>query len=141
MSASLNEKMPSYPYQALPAPSMATDNCGKHRCSMIDWNSRLKRCPTDSRSKTWWSFAQRQETPSGAFMPYRQVLVDSLLRSMTDTMDIGYVARETSPYWPESGILHASVVQRERARGSFKSLACSAVLLSFILSFLSTARQ
>ena len=32
-------------------------------------------------------------------MPYRQVLVDSLLRSMTDTVDIGYVARETSPYW------------------------------------------
>ncbi len=51
MTASLNEKMPSYPYQALPAPSMATDNCGKHRCSIIDWNSRLKRCPTDS--KTW----------------------------------------------------------------------------------------
>ncbi len=33
-------------------------------------------------------------------MPYRQVLVDSLLGSMTDTVDIGYVARETSPYWP-----------------------------------------
>ena len=29
-----------------------------------------------------------------------QVLVVSLLRSMTDTMDVGYVARETSPYWP-----------------------------------------
>ena len=33
-------------------------------------------------------------------MPYRQVHVDSLLRSMTDIVDIGYVARETSPYWP-----------------------------------------
>ena len=33
-------------------------------------------------------------------MPYRQVLVDSLLRSMTDAVDTGYVARETSPYWP-----------------------------------------
>ena len=33
-------------------------------------------------------------------MPYRQVHVDSLLRSMTDRVDIGYVARGTSPYWP-----------------------------------------
>ena len=32
-----------------------------------------------------------QKTPSGAFMPYRKVHVDSLLRSMTDTVDIGYV--------------------------------------------------
>jgi len=30
----------------------------------------------------------------------RQVHDDSLLISMTDTVDIGYVARETSPYWP-----------------------------------------
>ena len=30
-------------------------------------------------------------------MPYKQVHVDSLLRSMTGTVDIGYVARETSP--------------------------------------------
>jgi len=35
----------------------------------------------------------RQKTPSGAFMPYRQVHIDSLLRSMTDTVGIGYVAR------------------------------------------------
>jgi len=30
----------------------------------------------------------------------RQVHDDSLLISMSDTVDIGYVARETSPYWP-----------------------------------------
>jgi len=34
----MNEDLPSYPYQALLAPSMATDYCGKHRCSIIDWN-------------------------------------------------------------------------------------------------------
>jgi len=33
-------------------------------------------------------------------MPHRQVRVDSLLRSMTDTVDIGYAARETKPDWP-----------------------------------------
>ncbi len=33
-------------------------------------------------------------------MLHRQVHVDSLLRSITDKVDIGYVARETSPYWP-----------------------------------------
>ena len=59
MKASLNEDLPSYPYQALPAPSMATDYCGKNCCSIIDWNSRLKRCPTDSCSKTWQSFSKR----------------------------------------------------------------------------------
>jgi len=96
----MNEDLPSYPYQALPMPSMATDYCGKHRCSIIDWNLCLKRCATDSRSKTWQSFSKRQETPSGAFMLHRRVHDDSLLISMTDTVDIGYVAGETSPYWP-----------------------------------------
>jgi hypothetical protein len=38
--------------------------------------------------------------PSGAFMLHRQVHIDSLLRSITDKGDMGYVARETSPYWP-----------------------------------------
>ena len=38
--------------------------------------------------------------PSGAFMLHRQVHVDSLLRAVTDKVDMGYVARETSPYWP-----------------------------------------
>ncbi len=38
--------------------------------------------------------------PSWAFMLHRQVHIDSLLRSITDKGDMGYVARETSPYWP-----------------------------------------
>ena len=33
-------------------------------------------------------------------MPYRQVHVDPLLRSIIDTVDIGHVARKASPYWP-----------------------------------------
>ena len=33
-------------------------------------------------------------------MLHRQVHVDSLLRSFTDKVDMGYVARELSPYWP-----------------------------------------
>ena len=33
-------------------------------------------------------------------MLHRQVHVDSLVRSITDKVDMGYVARETSPYWP-----------------------------------------
>lgn len=71
----------------------------KHCCSIINWNSRLKRCPTDSR-KTWYSFSKKAGDAIRSFMPYRQVHVDSLLRSMTDTVDIGYLARSTSPYWP-----------------------------------------
>ncbi len=33
-------------------------------------------------------------------MLHRQVHVDSLLRSIADKGDMGYVAPETSPYWP-----------------------------------------
>ena len=33
-------------------------------------------------------------------MLHRQVHVGSLVRSITDKVDMGYVARETSPYWP-----------------------------------------
>ena len=41
-------------------------------------------------------------------MLHRQVHVDSLLRSITDKVDMGYIARETSPYWPliSSKIFH-----------------------------------
>ena len=58
MTTSLNEGLPSYPYQALPAPSMATDYCGKHRCSIIDWNSSLKRC-TQAAAATHGRLSQR----------------------------------------------------------------------------------
>ena len=33
-------------------------------------------------------------------MLHKQVHVDSLLRSITDKVDVGYVARETTPYCP-----------------------------------------
>ncbi len=44
-------------------------------------------------------------------MLHRQVHVDSLLRSITDKVDMGYIARETSPYWPliSSKIFHIKI--------------------------------
>ena len=53
-------------------------------------------------------FFKEAEDAIRSFMLHRQVHVDSLLRSITDKVDMGYIARETSPYWPliSSKIFH-----------------------------------
>ena len=42
-------------------------------------------------------FLKEAEDAIMSFMPHRQVHVDSLLTSMTDTVDYGYATRETKP--------------------------------------------
>ena len=91
MTASLNEDLPSYPYQALAAPSMATDFFGKHRCSITDWNHVEEMSHTQPQ-QDMVDFLKESQDAITSFYATQASACRFTAQSMTDTIDDGYVA-------------------------------------------------
>ena len=71
----------------------------------------VTREPNRQQQQDMVQFLKEAEDAVRSFMLHRQVHVDSLLRSFIDKVDMGYIARETSSYWPliRSRISHIKI--------------------------------
>ncbi|DBB01354.1 TPA: hypothetical protein ACH3X1_013677 [Trebouxia sp. C0004] len=83
MTASLNEDLEKQLYHGL----------AQGREDIEDVTNDPNRQPQQDMVE----FLKEAEDAIRSFMLHRQVHVDSLLRSITDKVDMGYIARETSP--------------------------------------------